>query len=63
MDTHERDARRRERRLLDAQVQEQRRRWTAARRLATSEERRWFADFVRALEQSQRQLAGDWRWN
>jgi hypothetical protein len=63
MDTHERDARRRQRRLLDAQVQEQRRRWAAARRLATSEEQRWYADFVRALERSQRPLAGGWRWN
>jgi hypothetical protein len=63
MDTHERDARRRQRRLLDARVQEQRREEDAARRRAASEEQRWRADFVRALERSQRRLGGRWRWN
>jgi hypothetical protein len=63
MDTHERDARRRQRRLLDAGAQEQRRQEVAAWRLAVSEEQRWHDDLVYAFMRSRAQLLARWRWN
>jgi hypothetical protein len=63
MDTHERDARRRQRRLLDAREQEQRRQGDAARRLAASAEQRWRADFVRGFLRSLTRQGAPWRWN
>jgi hypothetical protein len=57
MDTHERDARRRQLRLQDAGVREQRARTAVGRLLAAIEEQRWQDDFVAGFARSRARAA------
>ena len=57
MDTHERDARRRQRRLQYAGAREQRARVAVGRLLDAIEEHQWHDDFVAGFARSQEQAA------